>query len=126
MTRPLWFDAPKEVMEIRMALATHFRGISLRVPAPIISEYNDWRQALLRAHRGIIPSDMDAREKETEFLRRMVNSVLERGDEASALLEHYLDRLPGAVACVPPACPQKCAGPTGRPTERCAPGPCPD
>ena len=97
MTRPLWFDAPEEVMEIRKALATHFRGISLRVPVPIISEYNDWRQALLRAHRGIMPADMDARGRETEFLRRMVGAVLERGDEASALLDRHLDRLPGTV-----------------------------
>ena len=83
-------------MEIRKALATHFRGISLRVPAPIISEYNDWRQALLRAHKGIMPANMDARGRETEFLRRMVGAVLERGAEASALLDHHLDRLPGA------------------------------
>lgn len=97
MTRPLWFDAPKEDREIRRALATHFRGISLRVPATIISEYNDWRQALLRVHRGIMPSDRDARVKETEFLRRMVGAVLKRGTTASALLDRHLDRLPGAV-----------------------------
>lgn len=97
MTRPLWFDAPKEDMEIRKALATHFRGIGLRVPATIISEYNEWRQALLRAHKGIMPADMDARGRETEFLRRMVGAVLERGAEASTLLDRHLDRLPGAV-----------------------------
>ena len=97
MTRPLWFEAPEEDMEIRKALATHFRGISLRVPAPIISEYNDWRQALLRAHRGIMPADMAERGRETEFLRRMVGAVLERGAEASTLLDRHLDRLPGAV-----------------------------
>lgn len=97
MTRPLWFDAPKEDREIRKALAIHFRGIGLHVPATIISEYNDWRQALLRAHQGIMPADLDTRTKEVEFLRRMVGAVLDRGAKASTLLDRHLDHLPNAV-----------------------------
>ncbi len=97
MMSPLWFDAPAENMEIRKAFATHFRGISLRAPAPIVSEYYEWRQALLRAHHGIMPSDMDLRGRETEFLRRIVDSILKRGAEASALLDRHVDHMPGAV-----------------------------
>lgn len=97
MTRPLWFDAPKENMEIRKAIATHFRGVDLRVPAPIISDYNDWRQAQLRAHQGIMPADLDTRTKEVEFLRRMVGAVLDRAAKASTLLDRHLDCLPSGV-----------------------------
>ena len=97
MTQPLWIDAPVENMDVRKALAMHFRGISLRVPAPIISDYNDWRQALLRAHHGSMPSDLDLRAQEVAFLRRMVSAVLERGAEASALLDSHLHSLPGVV-----------------------------
>ena len=97
MTRPLWIDAPTEDMDVRKALAMHFRGISLRVPALIIAEYNRWRQALLRAHHNAMPSDLDLRDEEVAFLHRMVSAVLERGAAASALLDSHIHRLPGAM-----------------------------
>ena len=97
MTRPLWFDAPTEDMEIRKAMAIHFRGISLRVPAPVLEEFNMWRQGLLRAHHGTMPSDMELRSAEVAFLQRMIDAILERAAQASALLDSHLERLPGAI-----------------------------
>lgn len=96
MTRPVWFDAPTEDMGIRKAMAMHFRGSSLRVPSPILSEFNSWRQALVRAHHGAMPSDMELRNAEEAFLRRMVDAVLERATQASALLDSHIQQLPGA------------------------------
>jgi hypothetical protein len=107
MTRPLWFDAPTEDMGIRKAMAMHFRGISLRVPAPILAEFNSWRQALLRAHHGAMPSDLELRSAEVAFLRRMVDAVLERGAQASALLDRYVERLPGATKTAQTLAPLK-------------------
>ena len=97
MTRPLWFDAPAEDMEIRKAMAIHFRGISLRVPAPVLAEFNSWRQGLLRAHHGTMPSDMELRSAEVAFLQRMIDAVLKRAAQASALLDSHIQRLPGTI-----------------------------
>ena len=56
-----------------------------------------WRQGLLRAHHETMPSDMDLRSAEVAFLQRMIDAILERAAQASALLDSHLERLPGAI-----------------------------
>lgn len=95
MGRPLWFSAPTENREIRKALAIYFRGIPLTVPKALLYDYYHWRQGLLAAHRGLMPSDLELRNTEAQKLRAMVGAVLDRAEAASTLLANYRHHLPG-------------------------------
>jgi hypothetical protein len=95
LQRPLWFTAPIADQRLRKALAIHYRGISLRVSPSLLKEYYQWRQRLLDRYGGVIPSTLETRDVEVNFILRMVDDLVNRAATASDQLGRYQEQLPG-------------------------------
>jgi hypothetical protein len=105
MGRPLVFRAPVEDMDVRRALAIHYRGIALRIPRALMVGYHEWRGALMRSHGERMPSDSELREHEQQWVRQVLGIITEQAGRASALLRQHVESLPAGrlVSAMVPA-----------------------
>lgn len=95
MRRPLWFDAPHEDKEISKTFAIYHNGISLSIPKSLLIKYYHWRQRIIEKHKGIFPSNLEARDDEVAILlQAIVDAILDRAREATSLLEKHSAILP--------------------------------
>lgn len=95
MNRPLFFIAPADSRDARAAYAIHYRGISLKPPHELLVGYIRWRKQMLSAAGGAMPSDAVLREKEADFIRKIVKVIVARAESARHQLEATADQLPG-------------------------------
>lgn len=95
MRRPLFFAAPTEKHDLRVAYALHHRGIDLTPPSALLKDYIRWRNWMLAAGGGDVLSDAAKREKEADFIRAVIAAIEERAAAARRQLESAVDELPG-------------------------------
>ncbi len=96
MRNPLLFSAPGENLLERRVLTIHYRGISLGLPRRLLDGYRQWRERQLRHHDGVMPSTMDIRQREAEWIGDIARTVQRRGQRARELLESNRGLLPVA------------------------------
>jgi len=94
MHRPLYFNAPTENRELRVAFALHFKGISLTPPRPLLQKYHLWRQKRLLQGGGSLLSNAASRDEENEFIRQVTMVILKRASDARAILLAHQEDLP--------------------------------
>jgi hypothetical protein len=94
LQRPLWFSAPEENLDLRQALAIHYQGISLQVSSLTLVEYDAWRRVSMYSHGNMITRSTKNIETEVTYLRKMVDTLVQRARQAHQLLEKHLDDLP--------------------------------
>jgi len=96
MRNPLVFFAPGENLLERQVLSVHYRGISLGLPRRLLDGYRQWRGRQLQNHEGGMPSTMDIRQREAEWISGIARTVKRRGQRARELLESNRGLLPVA------------------------------
>ena len=96
MRNPLLFFAPGENLLERRVLAIHYRGISLGLPRRLLDGYRQWRERQLQRHGNVMPSTMDLRQREAEWIGDIARTVKRRGQRARELLESNRGLLPVA------------------------------
>lgn len=94
MRNPLLFSSPRENPLARRVLAIHYKGVSLGLPHRPLEDYHLWRERQLRDHDGVMPSTMDLRQQEAEFIGDIARTVSLRGQRARELLESNRGLLP--------------------------------
>lgn len=97
MRNPLLFSAPRENLLARQVLAIHYRGISLGLPHRLLDGYRQWREQQLRDHDKVMPSTMEIRQREAEWIGDIARTVKRRGQRAYELLESNRSLLPIAA-----------------------------
>lgn len=93
--QPLVFGAPCEQPEVRRAYAFHHKGFRLVIRWSLLREYHEWRASLVGSNHGEMPSTMEYRAYENDWVRRVTASVQRDAKEAAHLLDANRERLPG-------------------------------
>jgi hypothetical protein len=91
----LVFEAPTENRSLREAYRIHYQGIPLRPPARAMRAWREWQDRIKDVHGGVLPTDMETREAEREWVVAIALGVLRAGEQAYRLLERHRDELPG-------------------------------
>ena len=102
MQRPLFVDAPRSADDLRAAFSLYYKGISIdfSLPGPlrqVLLAYADFRRRHgLDNGESATPgrTDLKAREEEEALLGNIAAAVLQRADEARAMLREYAVMLP--------------------------------
>lgn len=94
MTRPLFFKAPEENRSIKKVFAFYYNGVSLRIPNAILVSYYEWRKDLLRLNNNRMPSSLEFRNYEKDFLADIVKIVMGRAERAESELFESIEILP--------------------------------
>lgn len=87
-------EGPTESPGLRAALALHYQGPELRMPAQAVAAYADWRAEAMAAHQGRIPTDLPHRTAEREKLQALARAVMAGVEKQCSVMRRHADRLP--------------------------------
>lgn len=90
MQTVLFCRVPTEDSNLRKAYAIKRQNEDVFLSPSLVREFYAWRQGVLRSHREIMPGDSSIREKEQDFLKKIVDDLKKRSDHNSSLLRIYL------------------------------------
>lgn len=93
----LAFSAPRESMEVRIACATFYQGVTLAslLPVDLLNAFGDWRKNHMEKKT---PWTMDLRQEEESRTKAIARSVLAQADRRSADVEHHAPWLGSPVS----------------------------
>ncbi|MFM2056636.1 MAG: hypothetical protein RLY71_1021 [Pseudomonadota bacterium] len=87
-------EGPTESPGLRAALALHYQGPELRLPAQAVAAYAEWRRQALAACHGEMPTDLPHRETERGLIQDLMRAVLAAVARQCSVLRQHADRLP--------------------------------
>jgi hypothetical protein len=94
--RPVWFSAPRENNEIRRAYALYFQGVNLRVSGVALRDFAAWRRHVSLSVAAHLPMHRVDGDVQMNFVRDLVQPVIERAAAARTTLLAMQDVLPAA------------------------------
>ncbi|MGH9799601.1 MAG: hypothetical protein ACRD82_04490, partial [Blastocatellia bacterium] len=89
MQTAMVFSAPTEDRFLRLAFAIHHNGIAVQLPRKAMQSWQDWRIGAAAKNNGLIPTDMNSREKERTLVQGVAEGILHQGCKALQLLEQH-------------------------------------
>lgn len=94
MQTPMFFAPPQENPEIRKVLALYHKGAKPQLPRKLMWEWFNWFSDQKHNNAGQTATDLETREKEADFARRVMQQVLAQGQHYHDLLGRWRDSLP--------------------------------
>lgn len=87
-------EGPTESPGLRAALALHYQGPELRLPAQSVAAYAEWRRQVVAASHGEMPTDLPHRNAEKALIQDLARAVLATVARQCSVLRQHADRLP--------------------------------
>lgn len=93
----LEFPAPRESMEVRIAFATFYQGVSIAslLPADLLDKFGAWRNAHIANHSDWT---LEIRLEEEEYIQECARIVLEQADQRAAEVAKHAPWLESTVS----------------------------